>query len=270
MRCGIARRLLWPGASPQVVTPVLEEAEAHLRACDECRRFVADQRALAEQIRRLARRMDAPAAVRERVFDALARERALRSSRPARTTRVAAAALIVAATLGSALWVMRPDQGDGAWRQRLAAVAEDHARAGHEESIVSSDAGAVEQWLNGRVPFAVHIPLFPEGAFEGARLCYMDGRRGAVLRYRVDGREVSYYVMPGGSFDSSPPDPAPFLKSRESGYEVVAWREAGLIHALVGNLPEERLLSIARFCIQRPAARLDRRQVSSSNEGPIS
>lgn len=254
MRCGTARRLLWPGAGPQAVTVAVGEAEAHLRACEACRHFLADQRALADEIQRLAPGPVAPAAMRERVFDRLARERVHQPARWGQVGRAAGLMLGAAAILAISVWVMRSEPADVAWQQQLVAVAEDHVRSAHEESIASTDAQTVQQWLSGRVAFAVHIPMVPDAAFEGARLCYLDGRRGAVLRYQVDGREVSYYIMPAGPSNLPPPTPERFLRGAESGYQVVAWHDAGLVHALVGNLPEARLIQLARFCVNRPAA----------------
>lgn len=255
MRCGTARRLLWPGTGPQAVTGAVEEADAHLRACEACRHFLADQAALADEIQSLAPKPVAPAAFRERVFDRLARERVHQPARWGQVVRAAGLMLGAAALLAISVWLMRPEPDDVAWRQQLAAVAEDHVRTAHDESIASTDAATVQQWLSGRVAFAVHIPMMPDAAFEGARLCYLDGRRGAVLRYQVDGREMSYYIMPAGPSNLPPPAPERFLRGAESGYQVVAWHDAGLVHALVGNLPEARLLQLARACVDRPAAR---------------
>ena len=44
-----------------------------------------------------------------------------------------------------------------------------------------------------------------------------------------------------------------------AGYRVVAWREPGLMHALVGNLPEATLVALARLCIQKATALLGAR-----------
>jgi anti-sigma factor RsiW len=236
------------------VTAAVEEAEAHLRTCEACRRFLTDQTELADEIQRLAPKPVAPSAVRERVFDGLARERVRQPARWGQVVRAAGLTLAAAAILAISVWVMRSEPVDRAWQQQLVAVAEDHVRSAHEESIASADAQTVQQWLSGRVAFAVHIPMIPDAAFEGARLCYLDGRRGAVLRYQVDGREVSYYIMPAGPSNLPPPVPERFLHGAESGYQVVAWHDAGLVHALVGNLPEARLVQLARSCVDRPAA----------------
>lgn len=258
MRCGTARRLLWPGSGPQAITATVEQAEAHLGTCEACRRFLTDQGALAAELRRLADRHVAPTAVRERVFDGLARERVGQSARSERTLRTATAGLtmLVAGLLvAGSLWVTRSRPDDPNWQQQLVAVAEDHVRTTHGESVASSDVAIVQRWLTGRVPFAVHIPMMPDAALQGARLCYMDGRRGVVLRYQVDNREVSYYLVPAESSNAAPLARERFLQGAQSGYQVVAWHDVGLIHALVGDLPDDRLLQLARYCVDRSTAK---------------
>lgn len=257
MRCGTARRLLWPGTGPQAVTDIVEQAEAHLCACEACRRFLAEQRAWAAELRRLADGPVAPTAVRERVFDRLARERVGQSAGSGRVSRTATAGLtIVAAGLvAGGVWVMRSRPHDPDWQQQLVAVAEDHLRTTHGESVASSDVAIVRQWLRGRVPFAVQIPMMPDAALQGARLCYLDGRRGVVLRYQLDNRQVSYYIMPAEPSGAPPLARETFLQGAQGGYQVVAWHAVGLIHALVGDLPEDRLLQLARYCVDRSVAK---------------
>lgn len=259
MQCGKARRLLWPDDGPKVVGPGLEEAQAHLEACTECQRFLDDMRAIGERVRALAPRPKAPAAVRERLFTALARERAALPPPPGRSrgafkrgaTVVAAAALVLLSALP---WWTSRQGGPPASRTPMAAIVEDHARALLDESIHTGDANAIEDWLAARIPFSVRIPEIPNAALEGARLCLLDGKRGAVLHFRIDNRPVSYYIMPADRNDTSPPDPAAFRHEAEAGYRVVAWRDAGLIHALVGDLPRERLSALAHFCAHGESA----------------
>ena len=256
MRCGRARRLLWPDEGPRAVTREIEEARAHLDACETCRDFLAEARGTSELLSAHAPRPEAPLAVRERLFAALARARSYLPDgapprRPARRHLVGslAAGLLAVALAGWAGLSLRQESAPAS----LAAVAEDHIRALQQESLETEDRAAAERWLGERVPFAVRVPELPGASVEGARLCFLGGRRGAVVRYRVGGRPVSYYVMPGAGGKATP-DAQAFLEGAEAGYNVVVWRDAGLVHALVGDLPRERLGDLARVCADRLAS----------------
>lgn len=255
MRCGTARRLLWPGMGPQAITDAIETAQAHQRTCEACRRFVAAQEASAAQLSKLADGPIAPAAVRERIFNRLARERVGRSAQTLRTTAVGVSIVAAGLLIAGGFWVTDAKRHDSDSQQQLVAVAEDHVRSRHAESIAATDVATVQRWVAGRAPFAVHIPLMPGAALQGARLCYMDGRRGVVLRYQVDGRELSYYIMPAEPSSAAPIAREQFLHGAQRGYQVVAWHDLGLVHALVADLPEDRLLQLARSCANRSAAK---------------
>lgn len=266
--CGRARRLLWPDAGPRAVSPEVEAARRHLDGCEACRAFLDEMVETAEMVGRGAARPAAPGPVRERLFAALARERA-RVPRAAsgaagerklgeggRGTRGPAgwwAAGILAGLLavGAGLAVAG---GEGGSVYDLGRVAEDHMRALYQEAVETDDPEAAERWLAARVPFAVRVPDLPDARLEGARLCFLDGRRRAVVRYRVSGRPVSYYVMADDRTRGGPPDATRFLEEAEAGYNVVAWRNRGLVHALVGDLPRERLGELARVCAEKLAA----------------
>ncbi len=246
--CGTARRLLWPDASPQALTPEREAAEAHLASCEPCQRFVAEIRASAVAICEGAPKPPAPVEVRERLFTALARERA-RSGVPVRPARARALGWAVAAL--AVLAVRSPSSV-----QELTGFAEDHVRALQGDALNTADPVAIEAWLRARVPFAVHVPQIPGAALEGARLCLLGGRRGAVVRFRLEGEPLSYYVMAEGTGDTDRFDAAAFREETDAGYNVVAWQRDGLIHALVGALPRERLAGLARMCTEQLAAAL--------------
>lgn len=250
MRCGEARRRLWPNGGPLLATPEVEAAQAHLAECQVCQRFVAEMRAAAEELRAAAPRPQAPPAVRERVFSAIAQARAegiAVRQRSRRRARAGLALAVLAAVAGAGMWWARNEAQDPPWRSPIAAVAEDHVRALSDDGIASSDPRAVAEYLAGRVPFAVSVPLIPEATLEGGRLCFLTGRRGVALRYRVDGKVVSYYVMPEPVDRRPDPDPHLFHHGSGAGYNVVAWRDAGLLHALVSDLPAARLADLARL-----------------------
>jgi hypothetical protein len=165
-----------------------------------------------------------------------------------------AAVLLLAGSVGL-LWVTR-SWHEGSARgghDALSAVAEDHIRSLSDQRILASEADTVARWLGRHVPFAVQVPALPNAQLEGGRLCALQGQRGVVLWYHVEGRLISYYIMPRMPHDDSVPALSAFHKGAEAGYRVVAWHEDGLLHALVGALPYERLLGLARVCAQRVA-----------------
>lgn len=256
MRCGRARRLLWPDSGPKPASTELANAQAHLDECESCRRFMADMRAMRAQASRLVPPQKMPRAARERLFTALARERAMYE--PERESRRGfrglalgfAIAILVASVFG---WAWTHENAVLEPELPLAAVAEDHMRGLHQESIATSDLDDIRRWLAEHVPFAVHIPMIMGSRIEGARICFLDSERGVVLRYSLNGRPVSYYVMPDRQPEGARPDVAAFQQEVQAGYSVVAWRGAGLAHALVSDLPRRRLAALARSCAERLA-----------------
>ncbi len=254
MPCGSARRCLWPASGPQAVTPELRAAQAHLLACAACQQFLRDMRHMAEQLRALAPSPPAPAAVRARVARTLAQARVLEAlpSTPTRRRRWWGVAVVVCALGLGGWWAYdRPSEPTG--QSSLRAVAEDHIRALHEDRILTSDPATVARWMGQRATVAIHVPTVPGATLAGGRICLLHGQRGMVLWYRVDGHLLSYYVMPGERHTGSDPAEGVFRHGAEAGYRVVAWWADGLFHALVGNLPDDRLRGLARGCMPRLA-----------------
>jgi hypothetical protein len=268
MTCGRARHLLWPDAGPRAASPEVIEAQQHLEACVTCQRFVRDMLALRDVIHDAAPREHAPVDVRGRLFSAIARMRA-GAQQPSRRYRraewFAAAALLLVGLAGS-LTVGRLLRD--APTDPITAIAEDHARALGETQIASTDPAEIARWLAAQVHFAMHVPVLPGARLRGARLCVMDGRRGAVVEYELDGVAVSYFVVPDATAPAGGGTPVRFERTKRAGYHVVAWREPGLLHAMVGDLPESRLTPLAKACIDqaRRAVAWLRRQVDPQKE----
>jgi anti-sigma factor RsiW len=250
--CGRARRLLWPDGGPRVATPEVIEAQQHLEACAACQQFVREMRIFGEAIHNAAPREQAPAEVRTRLFTAIARARAGAhqplSGRYHRAQWLAAA-VVLSIGLAGALTANRLLRD--AFSDPIAAIVEDHAKTLGESHIASGDPAEITRWLARQVHFAVYVPVLPGAKLRGARLCVLDGRRGAVVEYDVDGVAVSYFVVPYGTQRPGGATPGPFERTRRSGYQVVSWREPGLLHAMVGNLSESRLATFAKACVDQ-------------------
>lgn len=252
--CGRARRILWPEANLRVADRELVEARAHGAHCHACQGFLADMEAMANLVRRVAPRPVVPPSLGDRLFSAVARERSIAGQRqvgiPYRASAIVAGAIAAAALILLVLSPIYQDRSDETWRNAISAIVEDHARGLHHESLTTSDAGVAQQWLTARVAFAVHVPEVSGVVLERVEICQLGGVQACLLRYRVDGRPVSYYsyrLFPDEARHESAGS-VTFREVEEAGYRVVAWEEAGILHALVADLPEDRLLALAREC----------------------
>jgi anti-sigma factor RsiW len=75
MKCDRARKLLWPPERPRVAGEEVVEARRHVDGCAACQDFLSMDQELRDRLRDLPK-PQAPREVRERVFEALAEERA--------------------------------------------------------------------------------------------------------------------------------------------------------------------------------------------------
>lgn len=254
--CGKTRRLLWSDEPVRVADREWLEARAHAGHCRACRDFFTEMQELTTLIRRMAPRPVTPPSVRNRVLAAVQNERMPRPSDGGVLRRVRlliASAVAVAALVAIVLWPAYQRGNDETWQRAMAAIVGDHAQGLHHESLTTSDHGAARRWLTSRVAFAVQVPDVNDLVLERAEVCLVGGRRACLLRYRVDGQVVSYY-----SYDLAPEQPESesagsviFHQHEGAGYRVVAWEEAGVLRALVADLPADRMLALARACRAR-------------------
>jgi hypothetical protein len=251
MTCGRARRLLWPDGGPRSASPHVVDAQEHVTTCAACQRFLGEMRAVGELVRESAPREQAPAEVRERLFAGLAHARtgAEQPRHRDRGNRLLLAATVVLAVLGAAYLAHRLTREPRS--DAIAALTEDHARAVGEARIASTDRTEVGRWVTGHVNFAVLVPDLPDASLRGARISVFDGRRSAVLEYDVGGIAMSYFVVPRDDGVADAHRPIRFDHTRHARYQVVSWREPGLLHAMVGNVPPTHLLRLAKACVEQ-------------------
>lgn len=251
--------LLLTERSPQPLSLNAGAMEAHLATCSTCRAYAAELAGWRRVGHRLRTTQTAPAGVRQRMFHglALARTRGMNEHVPrrrfARATVVVGLALCGSVLLGLGAWHFTPPSitTDNA---SASSLVEDHLRDVHQQHIDSTDPTAVQQWLSQRLAISVRVEKMPGAVLEGARLCFLRGRLGAVLRYRVDGAAVAYYVMPAGTRAAdNEADGTAIRQESTEGYNVLLWRDRGLLHALVSDLSRARLNLLAASCNGRDA-----------------
>jgi anti-sigma factor RsiW len=229
----------------------------HIAMCRHCRRFWWQMRMMDIGLRTVLNDLedDMPADLPERTARRLGA-----GGLPATETATAkpswqpgwaslATAGLLVGLAGAGLWSIQTQSPERAWNERLLTLAADHEDAAATIAFASNDIDAIQGWLDERLPFAAHVPDIPDTRLEGARLGRLNGRDTATLLYEVDGQEVSFYLTPADASDPTPLAPAQFVGGRGPRSEFLAWNGDGLIHALVGNLPSDRLKGMAQFCL---------------------
>ena len=268
MDCTEARFALWPPERPRLAGSAVLEARLHVEGCEACQGYFEQDRRLLDVYDRVGREKT-PRVVRERVFDSLARERARSlgvpdavgeagtfdagvaepgvgtGGRPSLRRRWSlAAASSVAALLvvaaGSALFDRAvPEEEAGLF-------VEDYLRrAVGEDRIITSDANEVSRFLTRELGIPI-TPMEVVGLrLAGAEICLLDGRRGAMIRYIEDGREISHYVVPKSGVAQRAPAFSS-LQAGTTGPSVITWATPQVEQALVGEVEPDRLMELAR------------------------
>ena len=186
--------------------PAAERAdiERHLAACPPCRRAAAHEQGGRTVLRECGGRLKAealPPGLRTRC-EALARDYAARKGVPvwrAGLLRGVVTALIIVVAGGLAL-SLATHRSDTVLAAQLAADHEKCFRIFARDHLPGVEAAALEARLEDRYGWDVHIPpSSPDEGIQliGARRClYADGTMPHVM-YRVNGQNVSLYMLEG-------------------------------------------------------------------------
>jgi len=120
-------------------------------------------------------------------------------------------------------------------------------RAVGQDRIASSDPNEVRRWLAREFGMSM-TPLQAAGLeVQGAEICLLEGRRGAMIVYRIGGAMVSHYLVPRDG--TRPSEPVVSRRASRSGVvtpPIVIWSTAAVEQALVGEVGSEELLRLAR------------------------
>ncbi len=251
MNCSEARHALWPPERPRLAEAEVLEARRHVEGCPSCESYLAQDRALLAAYDRMSLQR-APQVLRERVFDALARERSRSlgfapTRRVSRRWVVAVAAASVAGLLVGGFAASLRNVPDGLNDGGL--FAEDYLRrAVSQERLVSSDAAEIGRFLTRELGRPIR-PLQIAGLrCTSAEICLIEGRRGAMIQYVEDGRKISHYLIPQEGTRPRDPEPASMWSSSGSagGLALITWATPEIEQALVGEVSEARLMELAR------------------------
>jgi anti-sigma factor RsiW len=228
------------------------EARAHVADCSECAEFLDQDRALLDFYDKL-RTETAPREVREKIFDTLAAarwdprgdqrtEKDLLGSSRKRTAAWSFGVAIALAAIGFVDFsaATPPELADGTM------FVEDYLRrAVGQDHITTSDPDEIGRFLTRELGMRLR-PIQLEGlVLEGAEICLLEGRRGAMIVYRKNGAMISHYLVPREGAQLREPALSMDCCGATSKTPVVTWSTHQLEQALVGEISPEQLLSLA-------------------------
>ena len=131
------------------------------------------------------------------------------------------------------------------------ALVEDHIRfSNHPDRSGQGTAAEYRAYLQSYLDFPVVIPSLVDARLTGARRCFLLGRRAALAFYESAEGPASYFAFPAEDLALPPghcDGEGRFACAAVHGYQVVSWKEAGLIHAFVGS-NRSSLLEMAKTC----------------------
>lgn len=157
---------------------------------------------------------------------------------------------LAAAMLAGGLWLGTRHAGVAS--QQFASILIDdhvHSLPGVTE-IASSDPNVVQSWFRGKVDFAFNLPATRQSSLLGGRLCNLRGRRAALILYQHPDSRLSLFILDGSDIRLPedrlvPLDGKRCLVDSVKGYNVVLWKERGLLHGLVSDIRSPDLLQLA-------------------------
>ncbi len=236
--CDEIENLLPPYVDGEAESADRAVVSRHLEACPRCRARAQAERTAREVLctRRPVLAATAPQSLRERC---LATSR--RSTSALRRASLSAAAALVLAVAGAALYVVT-------FRTEAlaASIAADHLKCfTFVDTAASADAeAAAREWKRSRGWTLTVVPGAPAErlAFIGVRRCLSTEGMAAHLMYTSEGRPLSVFVWPR-------PDVAD-RNVEVLGQKAVIWSSPDRMYAVVGREPADRMVRVTAYLRQ--------------------
>ncbi|MFQ5839466.1 MAG: anti-sigma factor family protein [Candidatus Methylomirabilales bacterium] len=228
--------------------------QEHLTACPDCLATETLQREVRARLVEEIPPRPVPRSLRKAV-EAICRPVIVRRA-PVLFRRIALAAASLLLLLGGLglVWQLRPSTPP----PLVAEAIDDHLRfrlRNNPVDLPSADPRQIRQWLAAHtvVPFD---PPQGESAglmLLGGGLTYLMDQKVACVLYRRDKTLFTLFVLQEGTADLPRGlwrKPGGLYAARDRGYGVILWRQDRLVYALVSDLPEAELSTIATSMLQ--------------------
>lgn len=243
--------------------PIPDPLRAHLDACAACRREAASIANLDRKLRDQLNELATPPDLWSEIAGEISRIETNvgpAASRPRLLTRWRGTSLrMVGAALAASILISGGWMWHGAWRERELPVVVEPVNdaitfrvSGRPLDFSSGSPAEVASWFDGKTDFP--LPSVPSklAAFElkGTRLCYFLDRRLAAVSYQDGARTFTLYIMSGAQLDLPAPNAGlaggiPLSRQTVKSYTNLVWRNGATVYALVSDLPEDELVTIA-------------------------
>ncbi len=261
MECGTARKVLFRsqvlhGDKPVPVETETRDAGLHLEQCVVCQEFFAAEKELSEALRKRAPREGASSTLREQVLGRIAEEQqkakrsTLWSFLGRRSAILLFAVFLLTGLIFAGLW-LRSRHTKEESEQLASILVDDHARCQSVTTeVTSSEPEVINAWFRDRVRFSVQPPRLADSSLVGGRLCNLGGHPAALVVYRKPQSAISLFILDGRDIELPKEhlialDERPCFVATERGYNVVMWKQRGLLYALVSDIRSAELLQLS-------------------------
>jgi len=227
------------------------EVERHLEGCATCGRADAELRKLREAIQGADLYFPAPSALRARIRAPQGAAGAIKTRRFRVGNWLAVGAAFVLLATGGA-WLFRLMWAGSSDEPLMQQLVASHVRslmlASHKLDVESTDRHTVKPWFEGKLDYSPPVPDLADHGFGliGGRLDYLDNKPVAALIYQRRNHTINVFLWP--TDDASPS--APVLATRQT-YQLVRWRQSGMVCWAVSNLNAAELQEFARLFQER-------------------
>jgi mycothiol system anti-sigma-R factor len=256
MECKESRDRMAAFADGELDARAAQQLTQHLAHCPDCAQACAQLQDLRAAVSKHGVRHAAPAALQQRLRQAL-QEEANAVTEVQATPRgrkwaqlpwawinfgvASASTAALAVTL--ALYLSIPSE-----TQRLdQEIVASHFRSlmpDHLADVASSDQHTVKPWFSGKLDFSPPVFDLAQAGFPlvGGRLDYIKQRPVAALAYRRHQHVLNLYVWPEQAKGDAPP-----RVSTRQGYQLIRWSRSGMHYQLISDLNVAELLEFERL-----------------------
>lgn len=252
MECKESRDQISAFADGELDAATAGRLTQHLAHCPDCAKACEQLLALRAAVSKHGVRHVAPAALQQRLRQALQEETKESKASPrgrkwaqlpwAWINFGVASASTAALVVTLALYLSVPSDAERLDQEIVAS----HFRSlmpDHLADVASSDQHTVKPWFSGKLDFSPPVVDLAQAGFPlvGGRLDYIKQRPVAALAYRRHQHVLNLYVWP----DQAQRDAPPRLTVKQ-GYHLLRWSRSGMEYRLISDLNVAELMDFER------------------------